>query len=91
MKRVHVYFSGTVQGVGFRFTTRNIAKRLGIVGWVKNLSDGRVEITAEGKEEELKEFLEQIKKSSVGRYISNEDISWSEASNEFSSFKVKYF
>ena len=56
-KCLHVFYSGKVQGVGFRFTLQQIAKELNVVGWVKNLKDGRVELLAESDEDTLKELL----------------------------------
>ena len=47
-KQLHVYFSGNVQGVGFRYATRQMANQYRITGWVKNLTDSRVEMLAEG-------------------------------------------
>lgn len=49
MKRVHVYVTGTVQGVFFRDTTREEAEKRGVNGWVRNLEDGRVEAVFEGE------------------------------------------
>lgn len=49
MDRIHLFVSGTVQGVGFRYATYREARRLGLVGWVRNTPDGRVEVLAEGK------------------------------------------
>ncbi len=60
-EQYHVIFSGRVQGVGFRFTARDRARSLGIVGWVKNLPDGSVEMLAEGEEADLVELLAQLK------------------------------
>ncbi|MCM8790876.1 MAG: acylphosphatase [Candidatus Omnitrophica bacterium] len=87
-KRLHAYYSGWVQGVGFRFTAERIAGSLGIDGWVKNLKDGRVEILCEGKEEVLKDFLEKLG-SIFKAYIRNVDIEWSEASGDFSGFDIR--
>ena len=56
-KRIHAYFSGSVQGVGFRFTAERLASALGLTGWVKNLQDGRVEVTCEGQEKDINGFL----------------------------------
>ncbi len=56
-KRIHVYYSGMVQGVGFRFTAEKLAKGLGLAGWVKNLRDGRVEVLCEGEEADLVSFI----------------------------------
>ena len=60
-KGVHVFFSGMVQGVCFRFISRDIAKRYRLKGWVRNLFDGRVELLAEGEEKDLNSFLSAIK------------------------------
>jgi acylphosphatase len=57
MKAVHAYVSGTVQGVFFRQTCRQIARRHHLLGWVRNLPDGRVEVWAQGEEPALEEFV----------------------------------
>ena len=57
MKRIHVFISGNVQGVGFRFSCKQEADRLGIVGWIKNLPTGQVEAIFEGNEEPLNRIL----------------------------------
>lgn len=58
----HIRISGTVQGVFFRATAKEVADHLGIHGWVFNRNDGSVEIHAEGTEETLKEFLQWCQK-----------------------------
>jgi acylphosphatase len=89
-KRVHVYYSGMVQGVGFRFTAERIARTLGVSGWVKNLADGRVELVSEADERTLADFLGRIKDSSLRDYIQDTQISWSEAADEFNGFKIAF-
>ncbi|MEM7012655.1 MAG: acylphosphatase [Verrucomicrobiota bacterium] len=64
-----VYFEGRVQGVGFRWTTRDIAKGFDVVGWVKNLIDGRVEMQVQGYEDEVDEFIQEIRDSSLAHHI----------------------
>jgi len=67
MKQYHIHVSGFVQGVGFRVFVRKKAKKLGITGWVRNLSDGRVEAMLQGEEEKLNELIKHIKR---GPYFS---------------------
>jgi acylphosphatase len=78
-----------VQGVGFRFTAEDIARELGVAGWVCNLSDGRVEVLAEAQEETLKSFLEKIQEY-FGRYIQDTDIDWQPATGEFRDFNITF-
>ncbi|MBD3305233.1 acylphosphatase [candidate division KSB3 bacterium] len=54
---VHVYVSGVVQGVAFRYTARRQAQRLGVGGWVKNLPDGRVELVIEGEDSAVRQMV----------------------------------
>ena len=88
-KQVHVYYSGRVQGIGFRFTAERIAEELGILGWVSNLSDGRVELVAEANEDSLKDFLTQLS-TIFNRYIQDVQVSWEPATGEFNDFGVKF-
>jgi len=87
-KQIHLYYIGRVQGVGFRFTTQDIANDLGICGWAKNLRDGRVEIVAEAQEEKLKDFLAKINQY-FSRYIQDSKIEWLPASGEFKDFGIE--
>jgi len=88
-KRMHVYFEGMVQGVGFRFTAVEVARDFGIAGWVRNLDDGRVEVLAEGEEEHLESFLKNIT-GRFSRYIRGKEIEWTEAKGELNDFTVKF-
>ena len=60
MVREHVFVEGLVQGVGFRYHTHKKAVELGLQGWVRNLTDGRVEILVEGPASPVKQFLEWV-------------------------------
>ncbi|OGF46371.1 MAG: hypothetical protein A2452_00820 [Candidatus Firestonebacteria bacterium RIFOXYC2_FULL_39_67] len=87
--RVHVYFTGTVQGVGFRFTCQDIAERLGnVTGTVENLSGGRVELIAEGEKKHLIEFLKKIEEY-FATHIKYTEIEWEKATEEFNGFEIK--
>ena len=88
-ERIHVFYTGMVQGVGFRFTAERIAINLGIAGWVKNLTNGQVEVVAEGSKEKLEDFLAQINKY-FDRYIRDADVGWQSATGEFEGFDISF-
>ena len=85
---MHIFYSGRVQGVGFRYTVKTVSRGFEVVGWVGNLADGRVELVAEGAREELEAFREGIQESGLGHFIQKEEISWVEAKNEFRGFEI---
>ncbi len=87
-KRVHVLYSGRVQGVGFRFTAEEAARKLKVNGWVSNLRDGRVEVVAEGEEAALKDFLVRIVEE-MSHYIVDAGISWEQPTGEFRDFGIR--
>jgi acylphosphatase len=64
-----VFYEGRVQGVGFRYTARNVAKGYEVTGWVRNLPDGRVELHACGDTEEVRAFLTAIEESELNAHI----------------------
>ena len=88
-RQVHVFYSGTVQGVGFRYTTEDFARDLGVTGWVRNVRDGRVEVLAEADEEVLKAFLEKIREY-FGRYIRDVQEEWYPAGGGFKDFSITF-
>ncbi|MBL7081281.1 MAG: acylphosphatase [Candidatus Omnitrophica bacterium] len=87
--QIHLYFAGYVQGVGFRFITEDLARTLSVVGWVKNLHDGRVEVVAEAEEETLREFLSRLRQK-FSQYIQNVDIDWLPPTGEFQGFNIRF-
>ncbi len=88
--RAHLFYSGRVQGVGFRYTAERLALDLNLLGWVKNLPDGRVEIVCEGDKVKIEELLSQIRGSSLGPYIKNVDCRWETPTEEFRDFTVEF-
>ncbi|MBU0547462.1 MAG: acylphosphatase [Candidatus Omnitrophica bacterium] len=88
-KQLHLYYSGKVQGIGFRYTVRDIASSIKICGWVKNLTDGRVEVLAEAEDGDLSSFLEQINQH-FSLYIKETNSEWQPASGEFRDFQVVF-
>ena len=69
--RKHIYFSGRVQGVGFRYSAIHLARPLGLTGWVENLWDGRVEMEVQGDEDAIAELLRGLR---TQRFIIIDDI-----------------
>ena len=69
MISLQIFFEGNVQGVGFRWSVKHLAKGFDIVGWVRNLPDGRVELQASGEETEVRAFVEAIGQSELRAHI----------------------
>jgi acylphosphatase len=72
MKTVRVHYEGRVQGVGFRYTVKTLAREYDVSGTVANLPDGRVELLASGDEGEVDAFLEGIRTSALAGHIALE-------------------
>ncbi len=89
VKGYEIIFSGVVQGVGFRFSARNLAAKYKIKGWVMNLSDGRVKLLAEGQREDLDNFLQDLR-NEFKRYIDDDILQEKEASGNYKDFKIKF-
>lgn len=89
IKRMHVLVSGIVQGVFFRAHTEEWARSLELTGWVRNLQDGRVEIVAEGPEEDLNKLLEKVRKGPPSAKVTNVEVFWEDALGEFDYFGAR--
>jgi acylphosphatase len=81
------YFSGHVQGVGFRYQAVSIAKGFELTGYVKNMSDGRVELLAEGEEAEVINFLEVIE-SELDAFIKNTEQETGSRPKQYTNFSI---
>lgn len=90
LRRLVARFEGHVQGVGFRFSTVQVAGRYEVTGYVQNLMDGDVRVVAEGTERALLAFLEALRGSLIYRHVRQERIDWSVATGEFAGFEVRY-
>lgn len=88
-KRVHVWVSGRVQGVGFRAHVDYRARQIGVHGWVRNTGWDGVEAVAEGDETNLRLFVEMMKQGPPGARVLESKVEWENPSAEFASFTVK--
>jgi acylphosphatase len=87
--RVIVY--GRVQGIGFRFFTRERAKKLELTGYVRNLPDrGMVEVAAEGEKDRLESLVEYLKAGPPGARVERVDVNWLEYAGRYPDFSVRY-
>jgi acylphosphatase len=87
--RRRVYYSGDVQGVGFRYTARSLGRQREVGGFVRNLSDGRVELVAEGEEAEVRAFLGEVDEA-MGGYICGARVVEEAPTGEFTGFGVAF-
>ncbi len=88
--RVHITVSGRVQGVFFRANTVDVARRLGLVGFVRNLPDGRVEVVAEGEEEKLRELIAWCHQGPPLARVAEVKVRWETPTGEFTDFRIAY-
>lgn len=88
MARWHIYFHGHVQGVGFRFTSRQVADRFDVSGWVKNLPNGTVEMIVEGDSKQIDAYVAEVTASTHGR-VTDTQITKSSPSGEFSEMVIR--
>lgn len=89
MKRAHIIVAGLVQGVFFRAFTKEVADRLKISGWVRNIPDGSVEAVAEGSELALKEFVSELKRGPPKARVDKAAVEYSVAKSEFFGFEIR--
>jgi acylphosphatase len=89
MHRKTCYFSGRVQGVGFRYTAQNIVQQYNVKGYVKNLPDGRVELVLEGPDAEMEHVVDAIRER-LDSFIGKVDFNLLPATGEFGQFQIKH-
>lgn len=88
-ERREVAYAGLVQGVGFRYTARQIARRYRVTGYVQNLADGRVWLVAEGTADELDRFLHALA-AAMADNIRHTEVRVLAATNEFDHFGIRH-
>lgn len=90
MVRAKVVFEGRVQGVFFRANTQACAKSLGLVGWVRNTSDGRVEALFEGDEAVVRKAIDWCEHEQPYAQVTSKKVEFSEPTGEFANFSIVY-
>ncbi len=88
MKQYHIFISGDVQGVGFRAFIKRRAVENKLKGFVRNTSEGKVEILAQGTEKKLKEFLEICEKGPIGSSVDGLEVNEENIEEDFEDFKI---
>ena len=89
--RAHLLISGKVQGVFFRSFTEDVAHSMGLKGWVKNCSDGKVEAVFEGKKDDIEKAIGSCYKGPPAARVSSIDVRWEDCKDEFQAFSTRYF
>ncbi|CAG0963048.1 acylphosphatase [Methanosarcinales archaeon] len=87
--RVHVFISGKVQGVFFRSSTKDMAKKSGLYGWVRNLADGRVEAVFEGKKDAIEKMLEWCRAGPEYARVTGIEVIWEDFKGDFKEFLLR--
>ena len=87
--RVHLKVCGRVQGVYFRASTVEQARRLGVLGWVMNCADSSVEVVAEGEIEQLEKLINWCRNGPPGAHVKEVRAQWEASKEEFQSFYIK--
>ena len=88
LKQLHLVVQGRVQGVYFRASAQREARRLGVTGWVRNRSDGSVEILAEGEEEAIRELFGWAQKGPSAARVDRVDTRWRSFTGDFPEFRI---
>ncbi|MBX3270862.1 MAG: acylphosphatase [Sandaracinaceae bacterium] len=87
-KRIHLVVRGRVQGVYFRASAQREARQLGLTGWVKNRTDGAVELVAEGEEDQVKDLLAWAQSGPATARVDRIETRWRSYTGEFPDFRI---
>ncbi len=90
MCRAHVTVRGRVQGVAFRYFTKEKANSLGVKGWVRNLPDGRVECELEGRVDAVKSLIDLLREGPRLAKVTGLDVEWLEYSGRYNDFRIVF-
>jgi acylphosphatase len=85
---VHIFVEGKVQGVGFRYFVKQLAEENNITGWVRNRYDDRVEITAQGNDKDLNQFISKVRVGPPSAHVTSLDLDWLDSQSLFERFSI---
>ena len=88
-QQLHAHITGRVQGVAFRYHTRQAAQNHNLTGWVRNCRDGSVEVLAEGELDHLNQLLAVLRQGPPSAVVDHVDYAFSDATGEFNQFRVR--
>jgi acylphosphatase len=88
-ERIFAIVKGRVQGVNFRWYTRQTAERLGLAGYARNMPDGSVQVLAEGERPALEELIAFLREGSPSSYVDSVDVEWRAASGDLTDFLIR--
>ncbi len=88
--RVRLFISGTVQGVSYRASTQEQARKRDVVGWVRNLQDGRVEALAQGSKDKVEELVAWCRRGPPAAKVEKVEVTFEDVNDEFKTFEVRY-
>lgn len=89
MQQAHVFISGTVQGVGYRYFVRSNAKELGITGWVRNTEDGGVEAVLQGDKDTIEEMIARCRQGPMLAEVEHIGFEWEDQEETFDDFSIE--
>ena len=89
-RRIHLFVSGKVQGVGFRAYVQHTANKLGLSGWVRNVGYSQVETIAEGNPEVLKRFVEAVRSGPRRGNVEDSKLNWEDPLGDLESFEIRF-
>lgn len=89
MKHAHIFVSGRVQGVGYRYFVKSNARKVGVTGWVRNLPDTRVEAVLQGNKTQIEDMLARCRRGPMLSEVTDIEVRWEEKEQDFWTFEIR--
>lgn len=88
MKQAHIIISGQVQGVGYRYFVRSNARKLGLTGWVRNITNGKVEAILQGSQDQIEEMLALARTGPMLSDVKDIEVEWEDVKEIFGDLQI---